>query len=75
MVDLSTMALPFGVAPRRSRLARTGFWRGTSYAFAITPLVGANPSWSTFDTDFHPHAVPRIRGTSWHGRRCRLVIY
>jgi hypothetical protein len=53
MVDLSTMALPFGVAPRRSRLARTGFWRGRSYAFAITLLVGANPSWSTFDTAFH----------------------
>lgn len=67
--DLNTMALPFGVAPRRSRLARIGSWRGTSYAFAITLLVGANPSRSPFDADFDPHAVPRIRGTSWHGGR------
>ena len=58
--DLSTMALPFGVAPRR-RLARTGSWRGTSYAFATTLLVGANPNSSPFDADFDPHAVPRIR--------------
>jgi peptidoglycan/xylan/chitin deacetylase (PgdA/CDA1 family) len=71
--DLNTMALPFGVAPRRSRLARTGSWRGTSYAFAITLLVGANPSRSPFDADFNPHAVPRIRGTSWHGGRTPLT--
>ena len=71
--ELNTMALPFGVAPRTSRLARKGSWQGTSYAFGITLLVGANPSRSPFDADFNPHAVPRIRGTSWHGGRTPLT--
>ncbi len=71
--DLTTMALPFGVAPRHHRLAKTGSWHGTSYAFALTLLVGANPSHSPFDAAFDPHAVPRIRGTSWHGGRTPLT--
>jgi hypothetical protein len=71
--DLNTMALPFGIAPRHSRLARTGSWRGTRYTFALTLLVGANPSPSPFDEDFNPQAVPRIRGTSWHGGHTPLT--
>jgi Polysaccharide deacetylase len=71
--EVATLALPFGVSPRRRRLAERGSWRGTSYAFDLTLLVGANPSPSPFDADFDPHRVPRIRGTSWQGGNVPLT--
>ena len=71
--DLDTMALPFGVMPRNRRLAHQGSWDHTDYRFAITLLVGANPSPSPFAAAFDPQAVPRIRGTSWHGGHTPLT--
>ena len=70
---LDTMALPFGVAPHPYRLAERGSWQGTAYAFDIVLLVGANPSPSPFSAAFDPHAVPRIRGTSYQGGRTPLT--
>ena len=63
-------AIRRGPAPLPARPARVA---GTLYAFATTLLVGANPNSSPFDADFDPHAVPRIRGTSWHGGRTPLT--
>jgi peptidoglycan/xylan/chitin deacetylase (PgdA/CDA1 family) len=62
-----TMALPFGVEPANRALASRGTWQGDDYTNEAVLLVGANPSTSPFSPTFAPAAIPRIRGTSWHG--------
>jgi len=56
-VQVTTMALPFGVRPRNHALAA----RGPGYSFAGVLAVGANPSPSPFSARFDPMYVPRIR--------------
>ncbi|WP_431956861.1 polysaccharide deacetylase family protein [Nocardia lijiangensis] len=55
-----TMALPLGIFPADRRLAATGEWEGTRYAFEAVMLVGAEPAPSPFGP-VDPAGVPRIR--------------
>jgi hypothetical protein len=56
-VQVTTMALPFGVQPRHHSLAA----RGQGYSFAGVFAVGANPAPSPFSARFDPMYIPRIR--------------
>jgi peptidoglycan/xylan/chitin deacetylase (PgdA/CDA1 family) len=58
---VSTLALPYGARPREDSYLLSGQWEDTSYVNNATLLVGANPSWSPFDTRFNPAKLPRIR--------------
>lgn len=70
---VSTMALPFGVAPRDRDLARTGSWNGETYVHEGVLLVGAEPARSPFSGQFDPQRIPRIRSTSWEGGAMALA--
>lgn len=56
-VQVTTMALPFGVRPRNKALAA----KGNGYSFAGVFAVGSNPSPSPYSAKFVPMYVPRIR--------------
>jgi len=56
-VQVTTMALPFGVQPRNRALAA----RGNGYRFAGVLAVGANPAPSPYSARFDPMYIPRIR--------------
>jgi peptidoglycan/xylan/chitin deacetylase (PgdA/CDA1 family) len=58
---VSTLALPYGARPREDGHLLSGEWEGTSYVNNAILLVGANPSYSPFDTRFNPAKLPRIR--------------
>jgi len=60
-IRVTTMALPFGVLPKRSELAARGSSGGTSYDFAGVMAVGSNPAPSPYSVRFDPMYVPRIR--------------
>jgi hypothetical protein len=60
-VDVTTMALPFGVQPHHHLLASRGSSGGVRYSFAGVFAVGSNPSPSPFSAHFDPLYVPRIR--------------
>jgi len=60
-VQVTTMALPFGVRPRNHGLASKGASRGLSYDFAGVFAVGSNPAPSPYSARFDPLYVPRIR--------------
>ena len=60
-VQVTTMALPFGVRPKNHLLAARGRAGGTSYDFAGVFAVGSNPAPSPYSTRFDPTYVPRIR--------------
>jgi peptidoglycan/xylan/chitin deacetylase (PgdA/CDA1 family) len=60
-VQVTTMALPFGVRPRNKALAAKGSSGGISYDFAGVMAVGSNPAPSPFSAKFNPMYVPRIR--------------
>lgn len=58
---VSTIALPFGIAPNNKELLRGGTHEGQSYSLVGALLVGSNPAPSPFAAKFEPYAVPRIR--------------
>lgn len=60
-VQVTTMALPFGVRPKNHVLAARGSSGGTSYDFAGVFAVGSNPAPSSYSARFDPMYVPRIR--------------
>lgn len=60
-VQVTTMALPFGVRPHNNGLAAKGSSGGVSYDFAGVFAVGSNPSPSPYSAAFDPMYVPRIR--------------
>ena len=60
-IRVTTMALPFGVLPKRHELAARGSSGGTSYDFAGVMAVGSNPAPSPYSVRFDPMYVPRIR--------------
>jgi peptidoglycan/xylan/chitin deacetylase (PgdA/CDA1 family) len=60
-VDVTTMALPFGVRPRNHLLASQGSSGGLSYHFAGVFAVGSNPAPSPYSARFDPLYIPRIR--------------
>lgn len=60
-VQVTTMALPFGVRPKNHALAAKGSSGGTSYDFAGVFAVGSNPAPSPYSAKFDPMYVPRIR--------------
>jgi len=68
-----TLALPLGVHPRNRQLMITGASKGSEYRNDAVLLVGANPCLSPFHRDFDPHAIPRIRVTSYRGGTGRLL--
>lgn len=59
-VEVTTMALPFGMHPRRRSLASRGTSGATSYRFAGVMLVGAGPAPSPYSASFRPLEVPRL---------------
>ena len=60
----TTLALPFGNAPRHRALASEGVWDGESYQYDAVLLAGAGPSPSPFSRQYSPHSVPRISDVS-----------
>jgi peptidoglycan/xylan/chitin deacetylase (PgdA/CDA1 family) len=58
---ITSMALPFGVAPVHRVLAYKGTYNGTNYDMAGVMLVGSDPSVSPFSTKFDPLYIHRIR--------------
>jgi peptidoglycan/xylan/chitin deacetylase (PgdA/CDA1 family) len=60
-VQVTTMALPFGVRPRNHVLAAKGRSGGIAYDFAGVFAVGSNPAPSPYSVKFNPMYVPRIR--------------
>jgi len=60
-VQVTTMALPFGVRPRNHALAAKGSSGGISYSFGGVFAVGSNPAPSPYSAKFNPMYVPRIR--------------
>jgi peptidoglycan/xylan/chitin deacetylase (PgdA/CDA1 family) len=60
-VDVTTMALPFGVRPHNHVLASQGSSGGISYHFAAVFAVGSNPAPSPYSAKFDPLYIPRIR--------------
>lgn len=65
---VTSLALPFGVAPANAVLAVRGGADGTSYDHACVLLVGANPAPSPHSTDFDPLNTPRIRSQDATGQ-------
>ncbi len=55
-----TLALPYGVHPRRAELAL----RGPGYSYDGVLLVGAGPAPAPCSAGFDPGAIPRIRSQS-----------
>jgi peptidoglycan/xylan/chitin deacetylase (PgdA/CDA1 family) len=64
--SVSTLALPYGIMPKRAEFAHRGSASGVRYDYGGVMLVGANPAPSPFAADWDPFNIPRIR--SWHGR-------
>lgn len=60
-IEVTTMALPFGISPNEASLAVAGSSGGVSYSHAGVMLVGSNPSPSPFAADFNPAKIPRVR--------------
>jgi peptidoglycan/xylan/chitin deacetylase (PgdA/CDA1 family) len=60
-VQVTTMALPFGVRPRNKPLAAHGSSGGITYRFGGVFAVGSNPAPSPYSAKFNPMYVPRIR--------------
>ncbi|GAA1292818.1 polysaccharide deacetylase family protein [Saccharothrix xinjiangensis] len=58
---VTSLALPFGVAPVNGALAGRGGEGDAAYDHACVLLVGANPAPSPHSTDFDPLNTPRIR--------------
>ncbi len=58
---VTSLALPFGIAPEESALALRGAAAGVTYDHHCVLLVGAEPSPSPFADAFDPLNVPRIR--------------
>jgi peptidoglycan/xylan/chitin deacetylase (PgdA/CDA1 family) len=63
---VTTLALPYGIMPKRAELAHRGSASGVSYDYRGVMLVGANPAPSPFAANWDPFNIPRIR--SWSGR-------
>jgi peptidoglycan/xylan/chitin deacetylase (PgdA/CDA1 family) len=68
---VSTLALPFGVAPEDPKFALRGMSGGTAYDYRCVLLVGAEPSPSPFAATFDPLNVPRIRSQGLTGEDAR----
>lgn len=66
-IEVTTMALPFGVFPSDRALAARGSANGVSYDFGGVMLVGSNPAPSPYAAAWKPLAVPRIRSYSLPG--------
>ncbi|MGH3745216.1 MAG: polysaccharide deacetylase family protein, partial [Mycobacteriales bacterium] len=62
----TTMALPYGAAPKPPSLALAGGSGVQAYRFDAALLVGANPASSPFSTSWVPAAVPRLRVAHRH---------
>lgn len=58
---VNTISLPFGIGPTNKQLLRGGSYEGKSYEIDGALLVGSNPAKSTFNADFDPYAIARIR--------------
>ncbi|GGM39898.1 xylanase [Longimycelium tulufanense] len=71
-LEVSTMALPFGVAPGRAELAREGMADGARYRHKGVLLVGSNPAPSPFAKEFDPLKIPRIRSQGTSGEDFRF---
>lgn len=63
---VTTLALPYGIMPKRAELAHRGSASGVSYDYRGVMLVGAGPAPSPFAANWDPFNIPRIR--SWYGR-------
>ncbi len=57
---VTTMAVPFGVYPRNSTLARTGMHDGVAYSFDAVFGVAEISSPSPFSLRFDPNRIPRL---------------
>jgi peptidoglycan/xylan/chitin deacetylase (PgdA/CDA1 family) len=68
---VSSLALPFGVAPEEAALALRGTAAGVAYDYRCVLLVGAEPSPSPFAANFDPLNVPRIRSQGPGGEDAR----
>ena len=66
-LTVQTLALPFGIPPRRPELARRGEHGGIRYEHRGVFLVGSNPSPSPYAADFDPLNIPRIRSQGPRG--------
>jgi len=65
--EVRTLALPFGIHPKKKELARAGSADGVSYEHHGVMLVGANPAPSPYATTFDPLNIPRIRSQGTTG--------
>ncbi|MCX5749545.1 MAG: polysaccharide deacetylase family protein [Candidatus Saganbacteria bacterium] len=62
--EASSVALPFGILPKRGRwLLQDGTYGGITYHYKVAFLVGWSPATPPFRTDFDPAMVQRIQAS------------
>jgi peptidoglycan/xylan/chitin deacetylase (PgdA/CDA1 family) len=62
-----TLALPYGVYPRKRELALRGSWDGQAYSYDGVFTVGSEPAPSPFSIKFDPLSIPRIESQPLRG--------
>ncbi len=62
--EASSVALPFGILPKRGRwLLQDGEYNGIPYHYKVAFLVGAGPAMPSYHKDFNPSMVERIQAS------------